>query len=849
LRNQLIRPATIAILGLTLLAAWAPAAPQAKADSTVADFVDVAQQSGLDWTCQHWNKQLGLGPRWFNDILMCGSPVIADFNGDGYPDVFFPGTKYSYQSLNDKLHPSNGLFLNNGDGTFTDATSFVGLDDPHGYSFAAAAVDYNNTGNLDLYVANYPEIPAGFNGLNGTSTTFFVNNGDGTFTKYLPPGLVTQPRGGYDDRQMGMSVAVADYDKDGCMDILRGNYIQYNMKKGMPTSLQLTVPDTSNLYHNNCDGTFTDVTTQAGVSLRAGRTFAVNFADFNGDGWPDVYMANDENPNELYLNNHDGTFTDFSAGSNANDPRGNMCSEPADFNNDGKLDLYMSAYENEYKGLYLGNGDGTFVDASSTGDLPSLYTILGWGCVAFDLGNAGAQSLFVADGHMLPTGAELPGGYRGYELPNELFQNTLPTTGQFSLVNVSAEAGPGLQDQYVSSGAMASDLLVDGRQDLIVVHNNNAPVALYRDLSPSSNHWLEVDLRNPGPNHFAIGAKVTVTDGPLTQTQQMITGESLGSGSVQPLHFGLGPNDGPATITVQWPDLTTQTVTVPSVDMPIRVVEGQGVQLDTLAPKVDVHVDAAPGLNGWYCAPSATVTLTATDRGVGETSGVHDLSYRVDGGPLVAYDGPFTISGQGEHRLITYATDNAGNHAWYPTWVRLDDVPPSVNLTQPQAGQVYAQDRPMGATPDGSTIVVAPFITPNSEANETDVKVAGEYRALHDQYGVNAGSPPASLGGTLGSTVGSDGLTHVTVDATDATSGVEKVDFLLDGAYQASVTSAPYEWSYDLRGVPVGHHTLTAVASDVAGNTATTSLDLVVVPDTQDGVLNTVSSLTQGASS
>lgn len=821
-----------------------------------AEFVDVAAESGLAFTCTHWDKSIGLGPRRFTDILFCASPALGDYNGDGFVDAYFANQMYNDPTLNAERNPQDALFINNGDGTFTDASRFVGIND-RGYSMGAAALDHDDDGDLDVYVTNYPEFPVGLFGLSSPATVFYVNNGDGTFTlaDRVAMGLVTEPRFLEDDRQFGMAVGVADYDRDGDVDLYRGNYIKYRLvPDGMPSDLSFTQPDTNNLYRNDGDGTFTDVTLLTAASRHNGRTFAVNFADFDNDLWPDVYVANDENPNEMYLNrpNEFGVrvFEDFGAGSGADDPRGAMCSEAVDFNNDGNLDIFMSHYEDELDGYYLGHGDGTFTEQSTLGDLEIGKNFLGWGCVGLDYDNDGDRDLYSVNGHMLPTGGEFfhagdPLDDNGYELPNFLFRNTLRDTGTHSWADVSQSSGPGLRDRLVTGGAMAADFDLDGKLELIAVNNNNALTSLYRNLAPSTAHWLEVELRGTTSNSHGIGSKVVVGAGSLVQTAQMTTGNSLGSGSAIPLHFGLGGAGGPVTVTVTWPTGVVQTETV-AVDRIVRIVEGDGVELDTLAPGFDVSLAGTPGAGGWWTSAQVVATVAASDRGLAAQSGLATTGFSLDGSAQAPIPGPITVAGEGVHRLTLFATDLAGNSAWYPVTVKIDSVAPAGPLLQPVAGHLYVQDRDQGPTQSGDTVIVAPVKTPNEEAAEVDAKYRGTRQEIRDKTGNDLGAAPATASGTLASTVGSDGRTTVQAGAADATSGVDRVEFVLDGSIMRTAALAPYAWHSDVRGLQLGEHCVHVVTYDRAGLSSMVPLRVVIVPTTQDGILNTLTAAPTG---
>ncbi len=815
-------------------------APAAATGGTVPYFVDAAAEAGLDFTCEHWHKALGLAPRWFNDILFCASPVLADFNGDGYTDAYFPNQRYSNVTLNAERDPQDRLFLNGGDGTFDDVTALVGIHDD-GYSMGAAPIDYDGDGDLDVYVAAYA---IDGQGMRGPSTIFYENGGDGTFTRRdtATMGLVTGPVFDRDDAQFGMAVAVADYDADGDLDLYRGNYIRYRLAMGMPPALQLTMPDTNVLYRNEGDGTFVDATIESGASLHEGRTFSVNFADFNGDGRPDLYVANDENPNELYLNDGDGTFTDAGAASRAADPRGSMCSETADFDGDGDLDLYMSQYEDELNGYYLGAGDGTFTDASTLGDLDLSFHVLGWACPALDVDNDGDLDLFVANGHMLPTGGEFrhpgdPLDDNGYALPNFLFRNTLRETGEHSWTEIHARAGPGMADRLVSSGASAADLDLDGRVDLVVVNNNDAKTNLYKNIGVGSGHWLSITLRQPGANAFAIGATVTVEAGGLRVTQQRIVGRTLGSGGLEPLHVGLGGRDGPVHVTVRWPYGPTESWTVAEMDRPLRIERGRGVVTDTLAPRPIVTVDGVAGDDGWWTSPSVEVSIDAPDVAFGTPSGRTALQYRLDGGAARDYEAPLTISGEGRHRLVVLTADAAGNAAWFPHEIAIDSNAPTTAIARPVRGMVHVQDRVVAESPTGDTVVIAPARTPEHHVARADGLASGTARSFADRFGA-PDLRPASASGAFAARAGSDGYARIVASAADATSGVREVAFAISEAGGFLDRAPPYEWEVDLRALPPGWRDAAIVTRDAAGNVATDALRILVVPTAQDGYLN-----------
>lgn len=844
--NPQARSTTMVLFATALMLALVPLAGStgtAPADSSAevsastgpVDYVDVAEDVGLDFICEAWNKEIGLSPRFFVDAFFCPSPVVADVNGDGYEDLFFPNQRYTDARLNEIHDPHDRLYLNQGDGTFREVTGLVGFQDA-GLSMAGAALDHDADGDLDIYVANYP---ASETVLESPSTTFYENNGDGTFTASVPEGLETRPVDGEPDAMFGSAVAVTDYDGDGDVDVYRGNYAEYALSDGMPANLQHTTPETNLLFENDGDGTFSDVTLATGASQQPGRTFAVNFVDLDEDGWPDLYVANDENPNEVYLNrpDDDGNRVFEKTFSGAEDARGAMCSTTADFDNDGHLDLYMTHYEDETNGYYLGNGDGTFTDAGTLGDLDEAsYHLLGWGCPALDADNDGDRDLFVANGHMTPTGGEFlhpddPRDDNGYALPNQLFLNTLADTGTHSWDEVSDAAGSAFDPRRSTSGAEAVDLDRDGVQEIVTVNNNDATAGLLDNQAAPDHAWLSIDLRASGANTHAIGALVQVTTDEVSLVDHRTTGGSLASGSVAPLHFGLGTSSGPAEVTVDWPDGTASNHTV-DLDQHVRIEQDAGVVHDTRAPRADVAYDGTPGEGNWFTSEQVTVTLTAEDPGP-DASGTNEIRYALDDGPLQAYEGPFTFTEPGLHTLRVVTEDAAGNSGWFPYQLGIDTEVPNATIAEPGEGTITVQQRSFPTDGD-DTWITAPRATRTDALAYTDDVLEGWAHETARRTGLEP-VYPASLEEALAGTAGSDGHTTVSVNASDATGGPDKAVFFLDGEERHTDEAAPFTWDGDLRGLETGEHTLRVVVHDRAGMTDEDTRTVKIVPTSPDG--------------
>src|SRR6266850_2062698 len=417
-----------------------------------------------------------------------------------------------------------------------------------------ALIDYDNDGWLDIYLLNGSTFAALKAKEAAPRAMLFHNNHDGTFTD------VTQKAGVANER-WGFGVAVADYDNDDWPDIYVANFGK------------------NRLFHNNHDGTFTDVSVKAGVSDPKGYYgFASVFVDVDDDDWLDLAVANDSTPNYLYKNRHDGTFEDVSylsgfALSEDGRDQASMGIAVGDFNRDGKVDFYVSAFSDDYNALYINDGDGNFTDKTFPSGLgePTI-PFLGWGVLALDFDNDGLTDLFVANGHVYPgvdqqdwgtTWAQRPQLFRN--LDGKKFKEVPPTTGS------------GLAALLTGRGAAAGDLFNDGRMDVVVNNVDSTPMLL-RNVAQIANHWIAVKLvGGPKSPRDAIGAKIFVTTGSVRQRADLFSGGSYGSNSDPRVHFGLGSAAKIDKIEIHWPSGLKQELTVPSVDRIFTVVEGKGI--------------------------------------------------------------------------------------------------------------------------------------------------------------------------------------------------------------------------------------------------------------------------------
>ena len=534
----------ILILFLTALVAQGPPIRLVNANTNI-QFVDVTQEAGIHW--KHVDGRSG--QKYFMETLGSGA-AFFDYDADGDPDLYFvngaPLPGYVSQEI-----PTNCLYQNNGDGTFTDVTEKAGVGDT-GYGHGCAVGDYNNDGKLDLYVTNY-----GVNRL-------YRNNGDGTFTEVAESAGVTEPR-------WSTSCAFADYDQDGNLDLYVVNYIVFNIdenpwcgfkEKGIRAYCEPDnfIAQSDTLYRNNGDGTFTDVTKTAGIYNTTGKGLGVVWGDYNNDSTPDLYVANDSTENLFYHNNGDGTFEEvgFMVGvalSEDGVAENGMGTAFGDWNNDGWLDLTVTNYAQQTNTLYHNDADGFFTDTTATTKTAQItYPYLGWATAFIDYDNDGYQDLFVANGHLHDNLAEL--GQEGtYGQRNLLFRNNANNT----FTEVSETLGAGMKLEDVSRGATFADYDLDGDIDIVVTNSNTAPRLLRNDGGNRKN-WLQLRLTATNSSPDAIGARVKITTGKFIQTHEVRSGDGYLSQQDLTLHFGIGDYEQVDSIEVQWQNGTKQLI-------------------------------------------------------------------------------------------------------------------------------------------------------------------------------------------------------------------------------------------------------------------------------------------------
>jgi len=513
-----------------------------------------------------------VSPQRYTFETMAGGVAVFDYNNDGLLDIFFTnGATIPSLEKNDPSY-SNRLFRNNGDGTFTDVTEKAGLQGL-GYSMGAAAGDYDNDGFVDLYVA----------GVNHNQ--LFHNNGDGTFTD------VTEKAGvGGMVPKLGKAWSVAagwfDYNNDGLLDLFVVNYLNYNIKtaklcvqQGLPAYCSpvdfLGTPNI--LYRNNGDGTFTDVSEPSHISQYVGKGMGVAFADYDDDGFADIFVSNDTFENYLLHNNGDGTFTNVAllAGVAYNAYGKAIAGMGADFrdiDNDGRPDIFETAMFGEGFPLYRNLGHGQFQDVTAEAGLSALTShSTAWGAGIFDFDNDGYKDLFTANSDILDNAMEL--AHRPYALPNRVFRNK----GGLAFEDVSAKAGASFSIAAPHRSAAFGDLNNDGKIDVVVAVLNGPP-EIWMNRSGAQNgsgqnHWIILKLVGVKSNRDGLGTRIKVTTSLGTQYNQATTAVGFNSSSDKRVHFGLGSATAITSIELTWPSGIRQVLKNVEADLILTVTE------------------------------------------------------------------------------------------------------------------------------------------------------------------------------------------------------------------------------------------------------------------------------------
>ena len=539
-------------------------------------FMDIAEKAGLS----KWSHRDGTKEKQF--ILDTpGSGVgLIDYDNDGWLDIYLVNAS-TYDAQSGKAEaPHAALFHNNHDGTFTDVAAKAGVTNDR-WGFGVAIADYDNDGWPDMYVTNMG------------SNRLYHNNHDGTFTDVAEKAGVVL--GGW-----STGATWGDYDGDGRVDLFVPGYVHFeNNQPPTPSSGAATLAknfcqfrgtpvmcgprglegERDHLFHNNGNGTFTDVSEKAGVADKSGYYgLSSVFIDLNNDGKPDLVVADDSTPNYVYLNKGDGTFEDASYASgyalNENGREtASMGIALGDYQNNGRIDLFNTTFSDDYDVLYHNDGDANFTDVSyEAGVAEPTVPFLGWGDAFLDYDNDGWKDLFLSNGHVYPAVDKNDWGTTFAERPL-LFRNL--DGKRFELQ--PAVTGTGLAVVRPGRGAAMGDLFNDGKVD-VVINNMDSPPTLLRNVNADHHHWVGLKLTGgaKGPRD-AVDATVYLTAGGLKQRGDVYSGGSYASSSDQRVHFGIGDASKVDAVEVHWPDGTVEKVQLPGIDRIFTVEEGKGV--------------------------------------------------------------------------------------------------------------------------------------------------------------------------------------------------------------------------------------------------------------------------------
>jgi enediyne biosynthesis protein E4 len=551
--------APIAVLSLALSFAERSHAEFDAAAPATIQFEDITRAAGIHFT--HDNGAYG---KKFLPEAMGSGVAFIDYDNDGWQDIFFVNSADWPDHHTHAAHPA--LYHNNHDGTFTDVTAKAGLD-VEMYGMGVAVGDYNNDGCDDLFIT-----ALGQNHL-------FRNNCNGTFTD------VTKQAGLSGPNEFSTSAAWVDYDRDGKLDLVVANYVQWSEKTDIYCTIDgksksYCTPESYNgasvrLWHNRGDGTFEDVTQKAGLGDATSKTLGVTILDANQDGWPDIAFSNDTQPNKLYINNGNGTFSEkgVAAGVGFSEDgiaRAGMGIDAGDYDHSGYPSLLITNFSNQMAALYHNERNGLFVDEAAPSGVgrASLLT-LGFGCFFFDYDLDGWPDIFIANGH-IEDGIEKIQNRVRYAEPPHLFHNL----GNGKFEETTAQMGARFAAARVARGAAYGDIDNDGAPDIAISTNGGAALLFHN--TGATNHRLRIKLAGTSSNRDGIGATVRLTTGSDAQTQMLRSGSSYLSSSELVLTFGLGAHAKADTIEVRWPSGKTDRLTNVNADQILTIQEGAG---------------------------------------------------------------------------------------------------------------------------------------------------------------------------------------------------------------------------------------------------------------------------------
>jgi hypothetical protein len=574
--NHLNGPVVLILLGLLLPPIVAPSAqvasstkphsPQVK--PAKVHFEDIADRVGLDAL----NVYGGDTHKEFIIETTGNGAIIFDYDNDGWPDIYLPNGATIEGFPKDKA-PTGHLYHNNRDGTFADVTVRAGLA-RSGWGQGGCVGDYDNDGNLDLLVTYWGQ------------NALYHNNGNGTFTDVSAKAGLTPGK-----NEWSTGCSFMDYDRDGKVDIFLARYVDFSYDsvprpgqgrwcqwKGInvmcgPRGLK---PGVNSLYHNNGDGTFTDASQESGIrAASACYGFTSLTADFDQDGWPDIYVACDSTASLLYHNNHDGTFSEIGkkAGVAFNEDgseQAGMGLSADDFTHSGYQDIVKTNFSDDTPTLYLNRGDNNFDDVTYGSGLGKIKNWLGWGVQFYDFDNSGWPGILIANGHVYP---EVDGKALGtsYREPKVVYYNLRDGT----FANITIASGDVLSQSHSGRGLALGDLFNDGHQEALV-NNMNEKSSLYYNTATVGN-WITLKLVGVKSNRAALGASVTLQQGGDKRQQEVRSGDGYISQSDLRLHFGLGESSKAEKIIIRWPSGVVETLSNLPANQFYVVQEGKGV--------------------------------------------------------------------------------------------------------------------------------------------------------------------------------------------------------------------------------------------------------------------------------
>jgi len=542
-------------------------ASAAQTDARLPQLVDITAATGIKF------DHLSSPEQKYIVESMSGGVAVIDYDRDGWPDIYFSNAQSVEMALAGKKARS-ALYHNNHDGTFTDVTDKAGVGYPC-WAMGAVVGDYNNDGWPDLLVTCVGGV------------VLYRNNGDGTFTD------VSKQAGLSNDSQWATGAAFGDYDRDGWVDLFVSHYVDFHLDDLPAFGSRQTCKyrgidvqcgprglkgSSSSLYHNNGDGTFTDVSKKSGIR-DAPNAFGLTavWSDFDDDGHLDLFVANDAGRNYLYQNDGGGHFNEvgFAAGVAASQDgaeQANMGVALGDYLHSGRFSIAITHFSDEYAALFRNDGRFSFTDVSYTsGIAPSTTPYVGWGDAFFDFDNEGWLDLFLVNGHVYPQVDTAEAGPK-YREPGLLFYNL--RNGTFK--DISKLVGPALQLPRVSRGVAVADLFNDGRLEIVIENLKGGPTILQPQGGPA-NHWIDLELAGAKSNRLALNARVRVTAGDLVQTSAVLSGGSYLSQNDLRIHVGLGGASRADKVEIFWPAGSTEVLTNLSADHVYCVKEGEGI--------------------------------------------------------------------------------------------------------------------------------------------------------------------------------------------------------------------------------------------------------------------------------